>query len=103
MMAHVVAGGRLKRALEQSAEEAGCAIDYRSTRDKEFNFSVFDGGQHFLAAVVSGESGRAWLEQLDENAVSLPGYALAQLDVGTVEERDGQLLVELEALTVREA
>ena len=103
MNAHVVAGGRLKRALEASAEEAGCAIDFPAMRDREFNFSIFEGGRHAMTAIVAGDDARAWLEQLDEYALTLPGYALAQLEVGCVEAKDGRLLVELEAITVREA
>lgn len=103
MTAHVVAGDRLKRELERSAEMAGCTVDWMVERSTPWDKSCFVGGEHILQLLVSGVSNRAWLDQLDENAVYLPGFVLGELDCTSIEEKDDQLIVELYALTIKEA
>ncbi len=103
MSAHVRAGGKLRDRLEQSAEQAGCSIHFAAEHSAPWASITFTGGRHRLTAIVRGEARRAWVEMLDEYAVYLPGYVLAQLEVGTTEEQGEQLLVEIEAITVREA
>ncbi|EPR09883.1 hypothetical protein M527_07090 [Sphingobium indicum IP26] len=100
---HVVAGDRLKRELERSAEAADCTIDWIVERSGPWNSPSFTGGRHALTMLVTNPSNRAWVEDLDEHSVYLPGFVLAQLDVGAIEEKGEQLLVEIEAVTVKEA
>ncbi|MEO7467766.1 MAG: hypothetical protein ABIV36_12180 [Sphingobium limneticum] len=97
------AGSRLIRKLEQSAEIAGCTMDVVSWRSRDVTCSIFACAQHRLTVSVGGSSSRAWLETLDEHSVYVPGYVLAELAVGTIEPCGEQLLVELEAQTVKEA
>lgn len=65
--------------------------------------SQLEGGRHELDMIVGGRSNRAWVDQLDEYSVFLPGHVLAALNVGTVEEKGNFLLASIEAVTVREA
>lgn len=103
MSAHVVAGDRLKRELERSAEMAGCAVDWMVEHSSPWDKACFVGGDHILQLLVSGVSNRAWLDTLDENSVYLPGFVLAQLEVLGIEEKGEQLIAEIYALTVKEA
>jgi len=103
MSVHVVAGDRLKRELERSAEAAGCTVDWMVERSRPWDSASFVGGLHTLTLFVSGSSNRAWLNDLDEYSVYLPGFVLARLDVGTVEEKGAELIATLEAVTVKEA
>ena len=93
----------LRDRLEGSAERAGCTIDFAAEHSAPWASVTFTGGTHKLTAIVRGEARRAWVEMLDEHAVYLPGFVVADLEVGTIEEQDEQLLVTLEAITVREA
>jgi hypothetical protein len=97
------AGSRLIRKLEQSAEIAGCTMDVVSWRSRDVSCSIFACAQHRLTVSVGGLSSRAWLETLDEYSVYVPGYVLAQLAVGAIDETGEQLLAEIEAQTVKEA
>ena len=100
---HLVSGDRLKRKLEQSAAAADCTIDWMVERTSQWHSTTLVGGRHAFTLLLAGMSGRAWLEDLDEHSFRVPGFALAQLDVGTVEEKQpGQLLVEIEAITIKE-
>lgn len=105
MSVHAVAGDRLKRQLERSAEEAGCAIDWIAERSSPFTPPSFVGGQHRLVLLLSTpcHDDRRWLDDLDEHSFVVPGFVLAQLEVGVVEQEEAQWRVELEALTVMEA
>ena len=103
MSAHVVAGDRLKRELERSAEMAGCTVDWMVERSQLWAAPAFIGGRHRLTLLIGGLSNRAWLDTLDENSVYLPGFVLAELDVFGVEEEGEQLIAEISALTVKEA
>lgn len=103
MSAHVSAGERLRRELERSAEAAGCTVDWMVERSQPWSSASFEGGLHELTVVVRGRSRSAWLAQLDEHAVYLPGHVLVSLCVGTVEEKGGQLIASIDAHTVREA
>lgn len=94
---------RLVRALEQSAEVAGCSFDFMVRVDRALPCGVFSCAEHRLRAIVAGRSAQAWLDTLDEYAVFLPGFVLVQLAVGAIEDKGGQLLVEIEAQTVKEA
>lgn len=103
-MSHqVVAGERLIRKLEQSAEIAGCTLDVVSVDSRDLSISIFVIADHRLKVAIGGRSARAWLETLDEYSIHVPGHSLAQLSVGAIEETGEQLLVELEAQTVKEA
>lgn len=102
-MSQVVAGNRLVRALERSAELAGCTIDFAARYDGALPCSIFSCAEHRLQAIVVGRSAQAWLDTLDEYAVFLPGFVLVQLAVGAIEEEGEQLLVEIQAQTVKEA
>ena len=105
MTPHVAAGERLKRALEQSAERAGFTIDWVSERTSPFTSPSFVGGSHDLCLLVGSSDGGEceWLDQLDEHAFALPGFVLAQMDVGTVEPQGDGWMVSMEALTIKEA
>ncbi len=103
MSAHVVAGDRLKRELERSAEMAGCTVDCMVERSRPWDGPTYIGGRHRLTLLVEGVSNSAWLDTLDENSVYLPGFVLAELDVFGVEEKGEQLIAEISALTVKEA
>lgn len=102
MSVHVVAGRRLKLALENAAEDAGCTCDFAAEQSRAFSSASFVGGRHKFDAVVPAH-GRPWVEQLDEHAVRVPGFVLMQLEVGCVFAHGDDLLVALEALTVKEA
>lgn len=97
------AGARLVRKLEQSAEMAGCTLDVVTGDSRDVSASIFTCAQHWLTVMVGGVDGRAWLERLDEYSVHVPGHVLAQLAVGAIEEKDGQLLAEIDTTTVKEA
>jgi len=103
MSVHLVAGDRLKRELERSAEQAGCTVDWMVERTWPWDSPSFVGGLHRLTLLVTGLSKRAWLDLLDEHSVYLPGFVLVRLDVGEIEERGEEMLVTLEAATVKEA
>lgn len=103
MSTHIIASTRLKDRLEQSAEQAGCTFDVAAEHSSRWTSATFVGGRHKLTAVVRGDARRAWVDALDEDAVYLPGFVVADLQVGTIEQQDEQLLIEIEALTVREA
>lgn len=103
MSVHVLAGGKLRDRLEQSAEQAGCTFDVAAEHSSRWTSATFVGGRHRLTAIVRGEARRAWLDALDEDAVYLPGFVLVQLEVGTIEDQGEQLLVRIEAITVKEA
>ena len=103
MTHYLVAGDRLKDRLERSAEAAGCRLTWMAERSGAYDAVMFTGGAHRLTVGVIGLSARQWVEQLDEYSVRLPGYVLMQLEVGCVEHKGEQLLVELEAITVKEA
>ncbi|SEI68687.1 hypothetical protein SAMN05518849_101557 [Sphingobium sp. AP50] len=98
-----VAGERLRRKLEQSAEIAGCTLDVVTGDSRDLSVSIFTCAQHWLTVIVGGDNARWWLDQLDEHSVCVPGYVLAQLAIGAIEEKDGQLLAEIEAQTAKEA
>lgn len=97
------AGLRLIRKLEQSAEIAGCTLDVVTGDSHDVSCGIFTSAQHWLSVVVGGDTARAWLDTLDEYSIHVPGHVLAQLAVGGIEEKDGQLLVQIEAQTVKEA
>ncbi len=103
MSDHVIAGERLKEGLEQSAGDAGCRLTCMAQRDQRWASVMFDGGRHSLTVILAGIDAAGWLEQLSDRSVDVPGFMLADLQVGAVEEKGGQLLVELEALSIREA
>ena len=103
MSAHVVAGDRLKRELERSAETADCTVDWMVERSRPWDGPTYIGGRHSFTLLVSGLSNRAWLETLDEHSVYLPGFVLTELEVFGVEEKREQLIAEISALTVKEA
>jgi hypothetical protein len=103
MTAHIVAGGRLKDKLEQSAEMAGCALEHVAEKTTAWSSATFIGGNHELTIKVDGLSNRAWLEDLDEYSIYVPGFVLAKLEVSTIEVVEGQLVATIEALTVKEA
>lgn len=103
MSGHLVAGDRLKRELERSAEQAGCTVDWMVERTRPWDSPSFVGGLHRLTLLVTGLSKRAWLELLDEHSVYLPGFVLVRLDVGDIEERGDDIVAVLEATTVKEA
>lgn len=103
MSPELVAGERLIRRLERSAEIAGCAMDVAAWRSRDVSASIFTCADHHLTIIVRGGPAQAWLDTLDEHAVYVPGHVLVQLAVGTVEEQGQQLLVEIEAQTVKEA
>lgn len=103
MSDQVVAGNRLIRKLERSAETAGCTVDVVSIDSRDLSCSIFVIADHRLTVAVGGLSARAWLETLDENAFCVPGHVLAQLAVGAIDETGELLLAEIEAQTVMEA
>lgn len=98
-----IAGERLVRRLEQSAEMAGCTLDVVTGDSQRLFCGVFDSAQHWLKVSVSGSPGRAWLDTLDEYSIHVPGFVLAQLAVGAIDDTGGQLLAEIEAQMVQEA
>lgn len=97
------AGERLVRKLERSAEVAGCTLDVVTGDSQRLSCGVFDSALHWLKVSVSGSPGRAWLETLDEYSIHVPGFVLAQLAVGAIDDTGGQLLAEIEAQMVKEA
>ncbi|MEA3543220.1 MAG: hypothetical protein U9R77_14030 [Pseudomonadota bacterium] len=103
MSPELVAGERLIRQLERSAEIAGCAIDVVCWRSRDVSASIFTCAEHRLTVAVTGAPGRAWLDTLDENSMIVPGHALVALGVGAVDDSGKRLLAEIEAQTVREA
>lgn len=103
MSVHLVAGERLKRELERSAEQAGCTVDWMVERTRPWDSASFVGGLHELSFALGGLSRRAWLEALDEHSVYLPGFVLVRLEIGAIEERGEDLFATLEATTVKEA
>lgn len=103
MSDQIVAGTRLIRRLEQSAEIAGCTMDVVSVDSRDLSCSIFVIADHRLIVAVGGLSARAWLETLDEYSIHVPGHVLAQLAVGAIDDAGEQLLVEIEAQTVKEA
>lgn len=98
-----MAGNRLVRALERSAEMAGCTFDVVVRGDDALPCSIFSCAEHKLQAIVVGRSAQAWLDTLDEYAIFVPGFVLVQLAVGAIEEDGEQLLAEIQAQTVKEA
>ena len=106
MSDHIVAGERLIRRLEQSAEIAGCRIRIVHEACKPWEAALFMGGLHELTITVDGQTGAAWLDCLDENAICVPGFVLSKLEVSSVEVRLSALYrleATIEAETVREA
>lgn len=103
MTHYLVAGDRLKERLQRSAEMAGCRLTWMAECSGPYDAVMFTGGEHRLTVGVVGLTGRQWVEQLDEYSVRVPGYVLMQLEVDCVEHKGEQLIVELEAITVREA
>ncbi|MBG6116777.1 hypothetical protein IWY39_000581 [Sphingobium sp. JAI105] len=102
-MSEILAGVRLVRALERSAELAGCSFDFVARDSRSLSCGLFCCAEHRLQGIVAGQSAQAWLDTLDEYAIFLPGYVLVQLAVGAIEEKGEQLLVEIQAQTVKEA
>ena len=103
MSAHLVAGERLIRQLERSAEIAGCRFRVTDEAHKAWDAALFEGGLHEVTIAVDGADARWWLEHMDEYAIYLPGFVLAKLEVTTVEMVAGQLTATVEAETVKEA
>lgn len=103
MSNHDAAGRRLRRRLEQLAEAADCTIDWIEVCDRQFDTACFYGGRHCMTLLVGGLACTPWVAALDDEAVTVPGHLLVQLDVIRAEDRGEQLLVEVEAMTVKEA
>ena len=102
-MSFLVAGERLKRALERSAEIAGCSVRVTEEVHKPWDAAMFEGGLHEVTFAIGGADGGWWLESMDEFAIFVPGFVLSKLEVTTVETVKGQLMGTIEAETVKEA
>lgn len=95
--------GQLWRALERAAEDGDCVIDLVEHECVDLGAGCMVDHWHRLTMLVGGAAARLWLDGLDEDAVAMSGYTLPQLEVGGLEARGDQLLVDIEALTVMEA
>lgn len=78
-------------------------MDVVSIDSRDLSLSIFAIADHRLTVSVGGAAARAWLEMLDEYSIHVPGHSLVQLSVGAIDEVGEQLLVEVEAQTVKEA
>jgi hypothetical protein len=95
------AGTALIRAMEASAERAGCPIRVVASGATRWASATFAGARHELrleAAEV--EALGPWLAELPEVDLPTRGYLVADIQVQSVHRASGVATIEIEALTV---
>ncbi|MCH7860476.1 hypothetical protein ACQKOH_09765 [Sphingomonas sp. NPDC092331] len=93
----------LRRALEASAEAAGCPVALVESDWTRWASATFTGARHLfaLAAPPSGAFD-AWIAGLPDAELRLRGHLVADLAVEHVRRTDDRVTVSLEVLTVEE-
>jgi len=103
-MSAVVAGDRLKKALSRSAREAGISITHVAEKTSPWSSCSFVGGRHEVTISADpGEQLGDWLEGLNQDSFTVPGYVLADLLTTTVEHAFDRTVATIDAMTIEEA
>ncbi|HEX7852311.1 MAG TPA: hypothetical protein VF503_01285 [Sphingobium sp.] len=103
-MSAVVAGERLKKALSRSAREAGLTISHVTDKTRPWSSCSFEGGKHeIIITAVDSRELRSWLDQHDQDSLTVHGFTLADLVVSTIEALAGVATITVDALTIAEA
>lgn len=98
------AGALLGRALARAAAREGLVVAVEECGSAAWQSATFSGHRHALALTAPvGAAASAWLAQIGDLDVPLPGYLLADLSITQADERDGQRHVRIEGLTVAQA
>jgi hypothetical protein len=93
----------LRRALEASAEAAGCAVVALDGDWRRWASATFVGARHLLTlSATPGPALDAWLAALGDTDLRLRGHLVADLAVEHVRRAADQVTVSLEALTVED-
>lgn len=91
----------LQRALERSADAAGCAVAVAVHETKRWASATFVGARHRLALTLRDDQASSnWLAALGEAELTMRGHLVADIVTLSVTRRNGEAFVALEALTV---
>jgi hypothetical protein len=93
----------LRRALEASADAAGCPVALAESDWTRWASATFTGARHLLAlAAPPSPALDAWVAGLPEAELRLRGHLVADLVVEHVRRAGDTVTVSLEVLTVEE-
>lgn len=93
----------LRRALEASAEAAGCSVTLAESDWTRWASATFTGARHLLSlAAPPSPALDAWIASLPEAELRLRGHLVADLVVEHVGRAGDAVTVSLEVLTVEE-
>ncbi|MDG2534307.1 hypothetical protein P6144_11655 [Sphingomonas sp. HITSZ_GF] len=93
----------LRRALEASAEAAGCPVTLAESDWARWASATFTGARHLLALTAPPSPALdAWIAALPEAELRLRGHLVADLVVEHVRRAGDSVRVSLEVLTVEQ-
>ncbi|TPG46970.1 hypothetical protein [Sphingomonas glacialis] len=91
----------LQRALERSADAAGCAAVVCVLETTRWASATFVGARHRIALTLRDDPpSMIWLAALGEAELAMRGHLVADIATLSVTRRDGEAIVALETLTV---
>lgn len=93
----------LERALQASAEAAGCPISVQKAQMTRWASNTFTGARHILT--LAGEASPAldaWMAALPEAEFALRGHLVAETSVQSTCCEDAAVTAVLEVLTLEE-
>ncbi|MGY2732689.1 hypothetical protein [Sphingomonas sp. UYP23] len=91
----------LQRALERSADAAGCAAVARVLETTRWASATFVGARHQIALTLRDDPvSLHWLAALGDAELTMRGHLVADIVTRSTPRRNGEAVVALEALTV---
>jgi hypothetical protein len=96
-------GTALARAIEASAQRAGCPVRVAASDWTRWASATFTGARHELTLEADGSTALdTWLAELPETELPIRGHLVADLVVTSVRRVEAMATIRLEALTVEE-
>lgn len=90
------------RIRKRYAPSAGLRLDRADSR--QWQSLLFDGARHSIRIALPGEHVDLALavvhELVDDRAFEIPGHVVADIRLAAIDRRDGEALLDIEALTV---
>lgn len=93
---------RLERALANHAAATGVGLTIAGHRVTRWASATFVGARHRLEMTVAGGAARAWLADLAEAELTMPGHLVADLTVLDARHDAADTIALVEVLTVED-